>query len=196
MGFLRQLVGGQGGEAGEQPPARPSRLVEAAGQTGSVYTRRTCPYCDEMLPKLPSRTAACPSCGQRIVRARGGDNLVYLVRESEAGEIEAEAEDYYRLDHAFQTGGRWDPTALRRQRREWLRRYAALGLRVSVRHGDESCAPCRALHDRLLDPASAPDLPPRDCRRRYCFCRYEPVLGDEPPSESEPNIVTIPVPRR
>lgn len=153
---------------------------QAAAANDRVYTRATCPHCEAVLTKLPGRSAKCPSCAERIAYVRGADDLVYLVRDDEADLVRSEVEKHWAVDQDW-TGGRRDMDGLRGYSRTFRRRYAALGVRVFTRHGDESCAECRALHGRLLDPSTAPDLPLRECRRRYCLCRYAPSLGDESP---------------
>ena len=191
MGFLKRALGGDRG-----PPVDPMLAfaqTPVAGPDGRVYVRSTCPHCDTTLAKLPGRSAKCPTCGQAIVYVRGADDLVYLVRPNEDGIVRAEADAHHAMDNWSR--GRNDD-ALRKYCRAFRGRYAALGVRVWTRHGgDASCADCRALHGRLIDPATAPDLPLRGCRSRYCFCAYVPTLADQaPPASGGPsNTVRITV---
>ncbi len=184
MKFFRRGQQGESGEGGVEPsqpspPAPPA--LKAVEANGRVYARGTCPHCEAPIVKPPLRSGKCSSCGERFAYVRGADDLVYLARESDADPIRAEAEAHYQLSRTWT--GKPDVDALRRYTRVFLARYAALGLLVWTRHGDDSCAECRALHGRLLNPTTAPDLPLRGCRRLYCFCRYSPTLGEEPPPE-------------
>jgi hypothetical protein len=127
------------------------------------------------------RSAKCPSCARHIAYVRGADNLVYLVRDIDAdlvrSEVDAKLDGLSGLVGQPAWGGRnaalqpYVPRAIR----------GHIGVRGWVRPADESSPECRALHGRVLDSASAPDLPLRACRRQYCFCEYAPTLGDEPP---------------
>lgn len=178
MGFLRRAFGADS-DPSPDPILALTRQAAAGGDR--VYTRATCPYCEAVLAKLPGRSAKCPACREHIAYVRGADDLVYLVRDSEADFVRAEVDAHWAVDQDW-TGGRRDVDGLHRYCRTFRGRYAALGVRVWISPGDESCADCRGRQGRLLDPATAPDLPLRDCRRRYCFCRYHPTLGDRPPA--------------
>lgn len=177
MGFLRRAVGGSS-DPSPDPILALARQAVAANDR--VYTRATCPYCQAVLTKLPGRSSKCPACADHIAYVRGADDLVYLVRDAEADLVRAEVEVHWAMDQQW-PGGRRPVDRLRDYSRIFRGRYAALGVRVWIRHGDESCAECRALHGRLLDPSTAPDLPFRGCRRLYCFCRYAPSLGEGSP---------------
>ena len=160
----------------------------AAGRRGSclgaIYARNTCPHCSSRLAKLPVRNTKCPACGRPIVRIRGDDYVVYLLREEDAGPLRKEMGAHWALTHMSEAGGRWDPEAIRQLRRVWMARYAALGLGVRVVvWGSGPCDRCRSLSKTVFGPAKAPELPLRECRNTYCNCRYEPVIrGSRPPT--------------
>jgi hypothetical protein len=157
-------------------------LGEATEAKGAIYARNTCPHCSSRLAKLPLRSMKCPSCQQPIVRIRGDDYVVYLLREEDAGPLRKEMDDHWALTRGWsEAGGRWDPEAIRRLRRVWMARYAALGLGVRVVvWGSGPCGPCRSLSKTVFEPAKAPELPLRECRNTYCNCRYEPVIKGSP----------------
>jgi hypothetical protein len=155
-------------------------LGEATEAKGVVYARNTCPHCSAPLVKLPLRSFKCPVCRQPIVRIRGDDYVVYLLREEDAGPLLKEMDAHWALTKGWwDAGGRWDPEAIRTLRRVWMARYAALGLdaRVVVWAGGR-CYPCSSLSGMVFEPMKAPELPLRECRETYCNCRYEPVIRE------------------
>ncbi len=90
-------------------------LGEATEAKGAIYARNTCPHCSSRLAKLPVRSMKCPSCQQPIVRIRGDDYVVYLLREEDAGPLRKEMDDHWALTRGWsEAGGRWDPEAIRR----------------------------------------------------------------------------------
>jgi hypothetical protein len=168
----------------ERRPVEPPGLwVPVSGgaieANGTIYAGNRCPHCSIRLTKLPRRDSRCRSCGGAIVRIKGDDNLVYLLRDEDAGPLRIEMAAHWSLTHVSQPGWRWDPEAIRRLRRAWLVRYAALGLGVRVvlwTNAHDPCEPCRSLCDIVFDPANAPELPLWECRNFYCTCSYEPVI--------------------
>ncbi len=154
-------------------------LAGAIEANGAIYAGNRCPHCSSRLAKLPIKNIKCPSCRREIVRIRGDDRVVYLLREEDAGPLRREIEAHWALTHLVEPGWRWDPEALRQLRRVWLLRYAALGLGVRVvLWENNSCGPCRSLADGAFEPANAPELPLLGCRNIYCNCRYEPVIRE------------------
>lgn len=146
---------------------------------GAIYAGDRCPYCSSRLVKLPVKNTRCPRCRRPIVRIRGDDHVVYLLREEDTGPLRREMEAHWALTHMVEPGWRWDPEALRQLRRVWMVRYAALGLRVRVvLWGNDSCDACRSLADQVFEPAKAPELPLMGCRNIYCNCRYQPVIRE------------------
>jgi hypothetical protein len=154
-------------------------LGEATEATGVVYARNTCPYCATRLEKLPVRSMKCPTCREPIVRIRGNDYVVYLMREQDAGPLLDEGEAHWEVTKGWvdKPNGGWRPEVIRRFHGPWMARYAALGLgaRVVGWQGG-ACRPCRALNNKVFDPASASPLPLNECRNTYCNCHYEPVM--------------------
>lgn len=58
-----------------------------------LQSEARCPYCHQLLPKIPQRKAKCPHCGQfYYVRTRPADREKVIVTEQEADVIEAEWE--------------------------------------------------------------------------------------------------------
>lgn len=164
---------------GRAPGAWVPVLGGAVEAKGVIYAGNRCPHCSSRLVKLPARNSKCPACGQLIVRIRGDDNVVYLLREEDAGPLRQEKEAHWDLTHLSQPGWRWDPEALRQLRRVWMVRYLALGLGVRVMlwtNAHDPCGPCQALSGTVFEPANAPELPLRECRNFYCNCRYQPVI--------------------
>lgn len=152
-------------------------LRGAIEANGVIYADNRCPHCSSRLVKLPARNAKCPWCRRPIVRILADDHVVYLLREEDAGPLRSEMEAHWALTHMAEPGWRWDPEALRRLRRVWMVRYAALGLLVRVELWKNTpCGPCRLLSDQVFEPAEAPELPLRECRNFYCNCQYEPVM--------------------
>ena len=88
-------------------------LGEATEAKGAIYARNTCPHCSSRLAKLPVRNTKCPACGRPIVRIRGDDYVVYLLREEDAGPLRKEMGAHWALTHMSEAGGRWDPEAIR-----------------------------------------------------------------------------------
>jgi len=152
-------------------------LGKAVEANGVIYASNRCPHCSSRLARLPSRSIRCSLCARPIVRIRGDDNVVYLLREEDAGPLRKEMDAHWALTHMSEPGWLWDPEALRRLRRVWMVRYAALGLGVRVvLWANAPCGPCRSLVDTVFEPADAPELPLRECRNFYCNCRYQPVV--------------------
>jgi len=144
---------------------------------GVVYAGNRCPHCSSRLTRLPARSIKCSLCGRPIVRIRGDDNVVYLLRAEDAAPLRKEMEAHWALTHMSLPGWRWDPEALRQLRRAWLARYAALGLGVRVvLWKNDPCGPCRSFGTTIFEPAAAPELPLRECLNIYCNCRYQPVI--------------------
>jgi hypothetical protein len=153
-------------------------LTGAIEANGAIYAGNRCPHCSSRLAKLPVKNIKCGSCRREIVRIRGDDYVVYLLREEDAGPLRKEMDAHWALTHMSQPGWRWDPGAVRELRRIWMVRYAALGLGVRVvLWNNESCGVCRSLSNTVFEPANAPQLPLAGCQNVYCNCRYEPVVG-------------------
>jgi hypothetical protein len=145
-------------------------LGEATEAKGVVYARNTCPHCSSRLARFPTRSGKCPECQQIIVRVRGDDYVVYLLREEDAGLLRKEMD-------AYESIKRGDPEPVRQFHRAWMARYAALGLGARMVPWDGGrCGPCRALGGRVFEPAKAPELPLRECKYGNCACHYEPVI--------------------
>lgn len=162
---------------GGAPDAWVPILGWAIEDGGAIYAGNRCPHCSSRLAKLPLRNSKCPSCRRPIVRIRGDDGVVYLLRDEDAGPLRKEMDAHWALTHMSLPGWRWDPEALRGLRRVWLVRYAALGLRVRVvLWKNDPCYSCRSLSDTVFEPENAPELPLRECQNFYCNCRYEPVI--------------------
>jgi len=101
MGFLRRLRGDD--PAGAGPPTDGTRHVIVADENGLLFVDPVCPYCGAAFDPLPKRGKKCPACGEAVVRERGADDLVRLVRvgaptDDSAGERERAASDslFYR----------------------------------------------------------------------------------------------------
>jgi hypothetical protein len=164
---------------GGAPGAWAPVLGGAIEAKGVIYAGNRCPHCSSRLAKLPVRNTKCRACGRPIVRIRGDDYVVYLLREEDAGPLRKEMDAHRALTHMSEPGWRWDPEALRGLRRVWMVRYSALGLGVRVvlwTNANAPCGPCRSLGDTVFEPANAPELPLRECRNFYCNCRYQPVM--------------------
>jgi len=152
-------------------------LGPAIEANGAIYAGNRCPYCSSRLAKLPIKDVKCPSCRRQIVRIRGDDFVVYLLREEDLEPLRQEMDAHWALTHMVEPGWRWDPEALRGLRRAWLARYEALGVSVRVVvWKNEPCGVCLTLSNTVFEPATAPELPLRECQNIYCNCRYEPVL--------------------
>jgi hypothetical protein len=139
-------------------------LGEATEAKGVIYARNTCPYCLTPLVKLPVRSMKCPTCKQPIVRMRGDDYVVYLMREKDIGPLNHEMEAWWEAAKGWSSkpGGKWNPEVIRKFHGPWMTRYAALGLgaRVVGWQGG-ACRPCRSYNNKVFDPTSAPPLPLR-----------------------------------
>ena len=100
----------------------------------------------------PARSGKCPSCLEHIAYVRGADDLVYLARDADADAVRAEVDAHWAMSQDY-TGGKRNANELRGYSRLFRARYAALGVQVWTRHGDESCANCGALQRGLIATA-------------------------------------------
>lgn len=188
MGFLRRLRG-DNAPTDDAAPTKPPPVI-VADENGLLFVDPVCPHCGARFDPLPKRGKKCPACGEPVVRDRGADDLVRLVRAGDATDEGAEERVRAAHDSLF---FRKDGAPLRALNRTYLRTYASLGIRVRVVNADSntvvigggpdrigpgasSCGPCRELAGRVYDAAQAPMLPLDRCRARpngICVCRYE-----------------------